>query len=173
MDTGHDGYEFKKHFEMILDNCRMHKGISKHKHECWKLWVEQLLDEDMGFSVEAEGNMLRKDGEVFDTWVSVQNWFWALLHLWSPRFIGPHEEFGEDPWSYCMDERTPVWNGIKYSYNYHRDELVGKAMAHLIKTDNGDKRYVKAESVMESAMNLAEELVNEACQEEKKTELVL
>lgn len=169
VDTGKAGYDFRKYFDLIVDNCRLHKGIAKQKHACWKLWVEQLLEESMGFTVQAEGNMLRKGDEVFDTWESIRNWFWAIIHLWSPNFIHPREEFGEVPWSYCLDEDSPVWKGIKFLYDFHRDELVAEAMAHLINTDNEDKLVFGAPDSPETKP-VEEPNVPE---EEKKTELLL
>lgn len=183
VDTGQPRYEFDKYL-IILDDLRMHKALSNQKHSCWKLMVEQLLEDAMGFELEAEGNILRKGDDVFDTWDSVSQWFWTLVTHWQPTFVDKHDAFGLAPWTYCIEEDTSlVWKGLGYDYRYHRDKLVGKAMAHLIKVDREDKGYLaddpKPEAVtnMESAMKLADELVdelvNEACQEEKKMELVL
>ena len=65
--------------------------------------VEQLLEDDMGFTLEGEGNILRKGDKVFDAWKSVDRWFWCITHRFDPRIIDRKDEFGQEKNTYILD----------------------------------------------------------------------
>ena len=102
----------------------------------------------MDFTLEGEGNILRKGDKVFDAWKSVDRWFWCITHRFEPRVIKIRDEFGQEKNTYILDGIEKVaWDGLimKYRHDWHehREKLIGEAMAHLIETDKEDKAYLQ------------------------------
>ena len=131
-----------------IDYTWMHRALTKQKHDAWKLMVEQLLEDDMGFSLQGRGNILGKGDHVYDAWKSVDRWFWCITHRFEPRIIKKKDEFGQEKNTYILDGVEQVaWNGIKYRYDWHdhRAMLIGEALAHLVETDQEDKAYLKSD----------------------------
>ena len=126
--------------------------------------VEQLLEEDMGFSLEGEGNILRKGDKVYDAWKSVDRWFWVITKRFDPRVIDIKDEFGQEKNTYIVDGADKVaWNGLKYRYDWHehREKLIGEAMAHLVETDKEDKGYLQPDEPDEATtlMEIAKDII--------------
>jgi hypothetical protein len=130
-----------------IDRERMHKALTLHRHACWKMMVEQLLEDDMGFTLEGQGNILRKGDKVYDAWKSVDRWFWVITHRFEPRIIEKNKTFGEEKNTYIVEGMAVVaWKGLKYRHDWHdhRDVLLGEALAHLVETDKADKEYLQS-----------------------------
>ena len=124
--------------------------------------VEQLLEDDMGFTLEGEGNILRKGDKVFDAWKSVDRWFWCITHRFEPRVIDIKDEFGQEKNTYILDGIEKVaWDGLKYRHDWHehREKLIGEAMAHLIETDKEDRAYLQPDDTASTLLEIAKDLI--------------
>ncbi len=116
---------------------------------------------------------------MYDAWESVDRWLWCLCRRWEPNIIRKRDELGVAPDTYITETFGEVHKGILYRHDYHREELIGEAMAHLVATDRKDRAYMEgtpepkivivdstiSDAVLKQAVDLADKLVNELVEE--------